>query len=76
MIGLLKLRTRKFFDDLALGMKLFAKGKLNLFPDYVKGNAEVRKLIKESLAQSKQDASSGNAGVSPAAPSPGHGGGH
>ena len=58
MIGLLKLRTRKFFDDLALGMKLFAKGKLNLFPDYVKGNAEVRKLIRDSLPVRVRRASS------------------
>jgi heterodisulfide reductase subunit C len=86
MIGLLKLRTRKFFDDLALGLKLFAKGKLNLLPDYVKGNAEVRKLIKDSLAQSKRDASpppslpaqsaapEGAGGE--ASPASGHGGAH
>jgi heterodisulfide reductase subunit C len=59
MIGLLKLRTRKFFDDLVLGMKLFARGKINLFPEYVKGNAEVRKLIKDSLRKTQAGASSG-----------------
>jgi heterodisulfide reductase subunit C len=51
MIGLMKLRTRNFFQDIGLGMKLFAKGKINLLPDYVKGNAEVRRLIRESLAK-------------------------
>jgi heterodisulfide reductase subunit C len=73
MIGLLKLRTRKFFDDLALGMKLFAKGKLGLFPELIKGNAEVRKLIKDGLQQSKADAQTAGE-AAPAAP--GHGGGH
>lgn len=53
MIGLLKLRTRRFLDDVALGMKLFAKGKLSLFPEYVKGNAEVRRLIREGLERDK-----------------------
>jgi heterodisulfide reductase subunit C len=74
MIGLLKLRTRKFFDDLALGMKLFSKGKLGLFPEFVKGNAEVRKLIKEGLQQSKLEAAKDEAPV--AAAGHGHGGGH
>lgn len=71
MVGLLKLRSRKFFDDIALGMKLFAKGKLNLFPEYVKGNAQVRCIIREGLKQSKEDAAPPTA----AAPAPsGHGG--
>ena len=51
MVGLLKLRTRNFFQDVALGMKLFARGKLNLIPEYVRGNAEVRRTIRESLAR-------------------------
>jgi heterodisulfide reductase subunit C len=74
MIGLLKLRTGKFFDDLALGLKLFAKGKLGLFPEFVKGKAEVRKLIKDGLQQTKAEASPGAIGETPAVP--GHGGGH
>jgi heterodisulfide reductase subunit C len=57
MLGLLKLRTRNFFQDLALGMKLFAKGKLNLIPEYVKGNAEVRRMIRESFAQEEAEQS-------------------
>ncbi len=66
MVGLLKLRTHKFFDDIALGMKLFAKGKLNLFPEYVKGSAEVRRLIKEGLKVEGASA--------PAPSAPNHGG--
>jgi heterodisulfide reductase subunit C len=73
MIGLLKLRTGKFFDDLALGMKLFAKGKLGLFPEFVKGKAEVRKLIKDGLQQTKLE---GNTGETPVPPGNSHGGGH
>ena len=73
MIGLLKLRTRKFFDDLALGMKLFQKGKLGLFPELIKGNAEVRKLIKDGMEQSKRE---GSTGETPVPPGVAHGGGH
>ena len=49
MIGLLKLRTGAFLQDVALGMKLFAKGKLALIPDLIKGNAEVRAMIRKTL---------------------------
>lgn len=70
MIGLLKLRTRKFLQDVAMGMKLFAKGKLGLFPEYVKGNAEVRRLIRQALKRSRAQA-----GARPALPQePGAGG--
>jgi len=76
MIGLLKLRTHKFFDDIALGMKLFQKGKLGLFPELIKGNAEVRKLIKDGLQKSKLEAAGGATGETPVVPGHGHGGGH
>jgi heterodisulfide reductase subunit C len=73
LIGLLKLRTRKFFDDLALGMKLFAKGRLNLLPEYVKGNAEVRRLIKEGLRVGRASRPpTGATGETPVVPGPGH----
>ena len=51
LVGLLKARTRKFLQDIPMGMKLFAKGKLNLIPEYVRGSAEVRRTIRESLAR-------------------------
>ncbi len=71
MIGLLKLRTRKFLDDVALGMKLFAKGKISLFPEYVKGNAEVRRLIREGL---ERDRAKSRASTAEAPMPPGRGG--
>lgn len=54
LIALLKLRTLNLLQDIPLGMQLFAKGKLSLFPHYVKGNAEVRRLIRESLERDKR----------------------
>jgi heterodisulfide reductase subunit C len=86
MIGLLKLRTHNFLQDVALGMKLFAKGKLNLIPEYIQGNAEVRKMIRAALnkpvAQASKPVSDGRTGVPPVSGSdagetpalPGHGG--
>jgi heterodisulfide reductase subunit C len=32
LIGLLKLKTRDFFKDMELGMKMFRKGKISIFP--------------------------------------------
>ncbi|NLO74292.1 MAG: heterodisulfide reductase subunit C [candidate division WS1 bacterium] len=61
MMGLLKLRTRNLLQDVALGMKLFARGKLNLIPEYIKGNAEVRRMIRQVLDQPRPD----RTGVSP-----------
>lgn len=54
MIALLKLRTRNLLQNVVLGTKLFAKGKLKLFPHYVKGNAEVRRLIREHMLKSEK----------------------
>ncbi|MHB9035934.1 MAG: 4Fe-4S dicluster domain-containing protein [Armatimonadota bacterium] len=47
LVGLYKLRTRKFFDDVLSGAQMFLKGKLGLMPSRVKGRGEVRKLFKK-----------------------------
>jgi len=44
LIGELKLRTRKFFQDLVLGMKMFRKRKFKLFPKWV-NVLEVNKML-------------------------------
>ena len=61
MIGMLKMRTGKIFDDLWLGFELMKKGKLKLFPSYIKGHKEIQRLFKEvekSRAQNVEQASS------------------
>lgn len=45
MVGMLKLRTGKFTQDMAMGMKMLKKGKFNLLPRFT-GARTVRKIIK------------------------------
>lgn len=47
LIGLYKMRSKKFLDDILAGGQMFLKGKLGLIPSRVKGQKEVRKLFKK-----------------------------
>lgn len=44
MIAELKLRTKEFFKDMGLGIKMFKKRKLALFPSF-KGSSSTRKIF-------------------------------
>lgn len=48
MIGEHKLRTRNFFADVMLGVKMFLKGKLVIMPEVIRGNREVFKIFRNS----------------------------
>jgi heterodisulfide reductase subunit C len=41
-----KLRSRDFFTDLVPGMQLFLKGKIPLFPQFIKGKQEIKKIFE------------------------------
>jgi heterodisulfide reductase subunit C len=41
-----KLRSKDFFTDLFPGMKLFMKGKIPLFPDFIKGKEEIKRIFE------------------------------
>jgi heterodisulfide reductase subunit C len=47
MMARYKMKSGKFFDDLRLGWKMFAKGKLKLFPAHVKGKKELADLFRQ-----------------------------
>jgi heterodisulfide reductase subunit C len=47
MVAMLKLKTRDFFSDLGLGMKMFMKGKFRLLPQRVKAIRQVRGTFEE-----------------------------
>jgi heterodisulfide reductase subunit C len=47
MIGVYKMRTRRFFDDVLSGAQMFLKGKLGLIPSRIKGRKEVRGLFRK-----------------------------
>ena len=40
-----KLRSRDFFTDLGPGMKLFFKGKIPLFPEFIRGRKDIKRIF-------------------------------
>lgn len=52
MVGVLKLRTRKFTQDLGMGMKMIKKHKFNLIPGF-KGAGEMRSIFRRVKKQEK-----------------------
>ena len=46
LIGIYKMRTQRFFDDVLQGIQMMLKGKLAFIPSRIKGNKELRKLFK------------------------------
>ncbi len=55
LIGIYKLRTRDFFQDLLTAPGLFLKGKLSIFPHSVKDRSGVKKIFKKTLAAKRED---------------------
>ena len=51
MIALYKMKSRDFFSDIPLGIKMFLKGKLAMIPSRIKGLGEVRKIFKKTAAR-------------------------
>lgn len=47
LIGIWKMISGKWFSDLGLGMKMFIKGKLKIFPEKIKRQGEVKRLFKK-----------------------------
>jgi heterodisulfide reductase subunit C len=52
MVAMLKLRTGKFTEDMAMGMKMLKKDKFNLLPRFEGGRA-VHKILKRVKKQEK-----------------------
>lgn len=47
MLAEFKLRTKDFFSDLVLGVKMFLKGKIPLMPHKIKGINEIKRMFKQ-----------------------------
>jgi len=45
-IGVYKAKTRRFFDDIGLGLRMFRQGKLSLLPHRIDGRSEVSRVIR------------------------------
>jgi heterodisulfide reductase subunit C len=52
-IGLYKLKTASFTQDIGLGMKFLAKGKLKLLPDRIKRIGEIKQIFRRAKEGSK-----------------------
>jgi len=48
LLVLLKMKTREFFKDVILGMKMFLKGKLKIMPHKIEGMEEIKGIFKRS----------------------------
>ena len=48
LIGKHKLFTATFFKDMKMGMKMFLKNKLKLFPKWIKGRKAIKNIFKNS----------------------------
>jgi len=47
MLAEFKIRTKDFFSDLSLGIKMFLKGKIPLKPHTIKGIKEIKRIFGE-----------------------------
>lgn len=44
-----KLRSKKWLQDVGLAPNMYAKGKLHILPDVIKGKKEIEKIFKKTL---------------------------
>ena len=42
-----KLKSKKYFDDLMLGYKMFRKGKIGLLPSKIKGLKDIKRILSK-----------------------------
>jgi heterodisulfide reductase subunit C2 len=48
LIGLFKMKTGTYFNDMKLGMDMFRKGRIHLMPRKSKRRGEVKDIFKRS----------------------------
>ena len=51
LVGDYKMKTKTFFADMKLGMDMFRKGRMRLFPKWLFGNKEVKSIFKKSTVK-------------------------
>lgn len=57
MIGLFKLRSRTFLDDLPMGGRMIARGRLPLIPETVRGRREIARIFRRAKEMTAEDLS-------------------
>lgn len=48
LVGIYKLKTKMYFDDMELGWKMFSKGKMHIMPKISPNLSEVKEVFKQS----------------------------
>jgi len=48
LLVLLKMKTREFFKDMILGMRMFFKGKLKIMPHKIRGIDQIKEIFERS----------------------------
>jgi heterodisulfide reductase subunit C2 len=48
LIGVYKMKTKTYFDDMELGMAMFKKGKIHVVPQFASSVSEVKEIFKQS----------------------------
>jgi heterodisulfide reductase subunit C len=48
LVGIYKLKTKTYFDDMELGMQMFKKGRMHLLPPRTANRSEVKEVFKQS----------------------------
>jgi len=55
MLLLLKWRTKDFFSDLSLGIRMLLKGKLGIIPSRIKGSRQVKEIFDKAKATLEEE---------------------
>ena len=53
MIGLYKMKSGRYFDDLLLGFNMFRKGKLKLLPHRIRGMKDIKRIFSNYNARTR-----------------------
>jgi len=51
MIGRYKIKSKTFFEELELGRELFARGRIRIIPERIRGLKEVREILDRPLSE-------------------------
>ncbi len=62
MIGMYKMRSRTYFDDLAMGGRMLARGRLPILPEIIRGRGQIRRIFRRA-AELARSGRAGGAGT-------------
>jgi hypothetical protein len=51
MIARYKVKTRTFLEDMDLGREMFARGRMRVVPERIRGRKEVREILDRPISE-------------------------